>query len=377
MADRYPILVLGGYGAFGGRVCRRLAGDPLIRLLVAGRSKAKAERFAATLRQAQPGALIEGLACDAPRDLPELLAAVKPKLVIHTCGPFQGQDYAIPRICIDRGVHYLDLADDRAFVTEFETLDIDAMSTGVLAVTGASTLPGLSFPVVASLKQYFRRMRDISIGITPGNRAPRGPALVAAILSYTGKPIPRWRDGAWTHVHGWQDLHRRVLAAPQVGALGPRWFAACDVPDMALLPERYCDVKSVSFHAGLELPALHLGLWLLSWSVRGGMVRSLAPLAGALKQASELFTGWGSDRGGMFVEVSGEGVDGRPLTKVWTLIAGAGDGPFIPGIPAVILARKLARNQIHERGAMACLDLMTLEDFETAVADLDIAFETV
>ena len=82
-------------------------------------------------------------------------------------------------------------------------------------------------------------------------------------------------------------------------------------------------------------------------------------------------------RGGMFVEVSGDGIDGQPLTKVWTLIAGAGDGPFIPGIPAVILAGKLARNQIHERGAMACLDLITLEEFETAVADLDIAFETV
>ena len=40
------IMVLGGYGNFGARICRALAGDPTIRLLVTGRSASKAQRMA-------------------------------------------------------------------------------------------------------------------------------------------------------------------------------------------------------------------------------------------------------------------------------------------------------------------------------------------
>ena len=43
------ILVLGGYGNFGARICRALAGDAGIELLVAGRDERRATAFAESL----------------------------------------------------------------------------------------------------------------------------------------------------------------------------------------------------------------------------------------------------------------------------------------------------------------------------------------
>ena len=176
-----------------------------------------------------------------------------------------------------------------------------------------------------------------------------------------------WRDGAWRTVYGWQNL-RRV----RIGELGRRWFSACDVPDLALFPARYPGVETVEFHAGIELGTPHLGLWALSWLVRARLLRSLRPLAGFARRVGDLTCRFGTDRGGMYVHLVGTDFGGRPIRRCWRLVAEAGDGPFVPATPAVILAKKLAQGTLTARGALPCLGLFTLEEFRTEIADLAI-----
>ena len=86
-------LVLGGYGNFGARICRALAGDERIQLLVAGRSAASAQALASTL-----GGGARGIALD--HSAPGLVQALRTHsvgLVIHTAGPFQAQGYSSRR----------------------------------------------------------------------------------------------------------------------------------------------------------------------------------------------------------------------------------------------------------------------------------------
>ena len=59
MRPPFAILVLGGTGVFGSRICRRLARDPSLRVFVGGRSRAKAERLARQIRQATPSADVQ------------------------------------------------------------------------------------------------------------------------------------------------------------------------------------------------------------------------------------------------------------------------------------------------------------------------------
>lgn len=374
---QYPVLVLGGYGVFGSRICRRLAKDSGIQLIVAGRSKEKAEAFARRLSANNPDATVTGAGIDIAFGLEQALDSYCPKLVIHTCGPFQGQGYDVATLCIEKRIHYLDLSDDREFVTGFDQLNDAATKTRTLAVAGVSSVPGLTSAVIESMRPDFSRMRSIAIGISPGNRAPRGLAVVAAILSYAGRPIPRWQNRTWTEVAGWHDLQRRSISGPAIGSLGDRWFSACDVPDLILYPEQFPELESVTFHAGLELSLLHLGLLGFSVPVRLGLLRTLKPAAPLLHWTAERFEPFGTDRGGMFVEISGDDANGKPHKRTWNLIAGAGDGPWIPAIPTVILAQKLAHGTIRKRGAMPCLNLFTLDDFAAAVTGFDIAFEVV
>ena len=84
----------------------------------------------------------------------------------------------------------------------------------------------------------------------------------------------------------------------------------------------------------------------------------------------------GSDVGGMFVELDGIDAEDRPMRIAWHLVARRGHGPYVPVAPAVILAKKLARGKIIERGAHACVGLVTLAEIEAEVADLDISMGT-
>ena len=53
-------------------------------------------------------------------------------------------------------------------------------------------------------------------------------------------------------------------------------------------------------------------------------------------------------------------------------MAKRGHGPYVPILPAVILARKLAAGSLTRIGAMPCLGLFTLEEFEAEIGELDI-----
>jgi hypothetical protein len=120
---------------------------------------------------------------------------------------------------------------------------------------------------------------------------------------------------------------------------------------------------------------MQFSVWSMSWLTRVGLVRSWVPAAGLLKSASDWLDRFGTDRGGMHVHIDGLSADGKPHRVRWFAISAHGDGPMIPCIASIVLARKLARGQLHERGARMCVDMMTLDDFKAAVRDLDIRFE--
>jgi Domain of unknown function (DUF4166)/Saccharopine dehydrogenase NADP binding domain len=80
------VLILGGYGTFGGRLAQLLADEPRLTLLIAGRARDKAEAFCTRLRAT---AQLPALAFDRDGDVERALAAVKPDLVVDASGPFQ------------------------------------------------------------------------------------------------------------------------------------------------------------------------------------------------------------------------------------------------------------------------------------------------
>ena len=381
------ILVIGGYGAFGSRVAERLARDGRHEIVIAGRTASRAAGAATTLAARCPNATITSAVCDAMSAAAADIAALAPRVVINASGPFQAQDYALARACIGSGSHYIDLADARAFVAGIGALDTAAKSAGVSVISGASTVPGLSSAVVAAYRDAFARLETIDIGVSPGNHFDPGLATTQSILGYVGRPIPMriatrrspWRrsnaptktrvDREMRTVHGWQGLVRHRFPG-----LGHRLMGYAEVPDLDLFPGHDPNLKTVRMVAGVEVAPFHLGLWAASWLVRAGLIRDLPAWAPLLLAIKRRFRFLGTDRGAMFVTMTGVAPPGKPRRLDWHLIARSAHGPYVPALPSVILALKLANGAPVPTGAMPCFELFTLAEFATAAAGLDLEF---
>jgi len=365
------IVIVGGYGAFGAHAAERLAREPDLEIVIAGRSREKAQAHARALSHTAK-AKISWARLDATRTSGDEIAALQATVLINASGPFQEQRYDLAQACIAARCHYIDLADARAFVCGIAGLDAQARAADVCVISGASSVPGLSSAVVRAYADAFAKLDDIEIGISPGNSFDPGVATVASILGGVGKPFTRRGDGREEIAYGWQGLHRHAFPG-----LGTRWMSDVNVPDLDLLPMHYPALRSARFYAGLEVELFQIGLWLLSWLVRGKVMHSLSRLGGVLLKAKHSLRFLGSDAGGMFITLYGKDNSGAPKELNWNLVATSGHGPYVPAIASVILAKKLATGQGFEAGARACFEQFNLAEFKAAVSDLSISYETM
>jgi saccharopine dehydrogenase-like NADP-dependent oxidoreductase len=353
------VVVIGGLGNFGARIARRLSQEPGIEVIATTRRPAPASAPAPPSASgcARPHTVV-ALDIEQPGWAADL-AALAPQLVIHCAGPYQGQDYRVAHAALACGAHYVDLADGRDFVAGFvAAVDPAARAAGCAAICGASTLPALSSAVIDRYAAAVGELESVETWIAPGQHAPRGAATLAAVLGYAGRPFSWRQDGVWRTVHGWQALEWVRFS------FGRRLAAACDVPDLALLPARYPTLRTATFRAALELSAHHRALWLIAALRRLGMPLPVERWARAFDRVARALDGFGSDAGGMRVRLAGRDARGEPCPLVWDLVARENHGPEIPAMAAALLACRLNRGWVPVGGAVVCMGLLTLADFE-------------
>lgn len=354
------ILIIGAAGVFGSRLVERAAHEPGIRLILAGRTRGTLETLA---RRVAPEAAIRVV----DRDMMTVTDMAGAGLVIDAAGPFQSSRDAVIRAALAARIPYVDLADGRDFVGAIAAHDAAARAAGVSIITGASSVPGLSHAVIDALTAGWQAIDTIRVGIFPGNRAPRGLAVVQAILSWAGKPMRGWRDGRWQDLPGWGQTQRWTMPDGT-----RRWASLCDTPDQDLLVSHYAPRQTADFFAGLELGLLHLGLGAAVVPVRLGLLPSLRPFARPLRWLADWLVPFGSDRGYMDVQVSGEAANGTPRLARWTLIAKGNRGPFVPTLATLALIRRHRDGTPPAAGARACAGELSLDDFAGDFEDLGI-----
>ncbi|MDJ0978070.1 MAG: saccharopine dehydrogenase NADP-binding domain-containing protein [Erythrobacter sp.] len=355
------VLLLGASGVFGSRLARLIcAEDKPIDLTLAARGLSKLSALAQGLSRP-----VKSLALDRASLTAQDLAGFD--LVIDAAGPFQASHMRVVESAMAAGVDYMDLADGRDFVQAFTRYDEAAKGAGMALTAGASSIPALSHAVIDHITQGWSAIDTLRIGIYPGNRAPRGLAVVEGILSYVGRPVRVFRKGRWRDVPGWGLLHREKLPG-----VGKRWASVCETPEQDLLVERYAPRRSAEFYAGLELGLLHLGLALMALPVRWGWVESLRPFSRPMLTIAKWFLPFGSDRGGMSVYASGEDEHGRSLARRWFLKANANRGPYVPVLAAMAMLRRYRAGWRPDPGARVCSGFLSLADFEADFARLGI-----
>lgn len=343
------VCVLGGHGNFGRRISAELSGRPGLSVRVAGRDASAGSKFADSI-----GATFH--LCDL-REPAQLRGAIEgAQVVVDAAGPFQNRDYAVARQCIEMGIHCIDLADARGYVTGIEALDAQAAERQTMVASGASSVPAVTSAMIDRLTPQFGRISDISAALTSGNRHPRGPATLAAALASVGRPFNITMNGREKTVHGWSDGRRIEFPRP----VGTREGYLLDVPDVALFPARY-DAANVRFHGGVELTLFHRVLSGVSWLRRHVLDLDLSRWGHFMGAASHLLGRVGTSNGCLAVWIRGTDPAGRPLQRRLALVTDR-DGPATPCAPAVLLAERILTQGPPRIGAFPCVSLLTFEE---------------
>lgn len=349
------VLVIGGTGMFGSRLCELLARDGHD-VIIASRNKPD------------------------PDSAPDLAAFAHVEfdrngplggfenfdVVADAAGPFHdyGDDpYRIAKAAIRARSHYFDLCDNAAFCQGISILDDIATKAGVTVASGMSSVPAVSSAVIEALCAGQSPLM-IETAILPGNKAPRGRAVVESILNQTGQ--------TYTEKQGGHDVSVRSWSAPQTYDLGgyERQGWRIEVPDQNLFPNHF-NCPTVTFRAGLELGVMRYGLGSLSY-LRGKLGFGIPKWFVSLMMAgAKALTPFGTDRGGMVVDVTLAQGSGY-VKKTWVMRAENGDGPYTPAIAIRAACRDI---DVLNAGAGPALNLIALDKIEACFDNLDIETE--
>jgi Domain of unknown function (DUF4166)/Saccharopine dehydrogenase NADP binding domain len=366
------VLIIGGYGTFGGRIVQLLENEPRLTLIVAGRSLPRADAFRATRTHAS--ARLVTAAFDRDGDLRAQLASQRPDIVVDASGPFQAYGdarYRVIEACIAEAIGYLDLADGSDFVAGVRAFDDAARTAGIFVLSGVSSFPVLTAAVVRRLTSGVTRVDSIQGGIAPSPFAGVGGNVIRAIASYAGQRVVVRRKGKSTAGYPLTEHMRFTIAPPGRLPLRNTLFSLVDVPDLRALAELWPEAASIWMGAGPVPEILHRALTALAWAVRLRLLPTLAPIAPLMRFAMNHLR-WGEHRGGMFVEIEGLGASGSVIRRSWHLLAEGEDGPLIPSMAVEALVRKALRGQIPIAGARAAMSDLELEDYEELFRDRTI-----
>jgi Domain of unknown function (DUF4166)/Saccharopine dehydrogenase NADP binding domain len=357
------LLIIGGYGTFGGRLAELLADEARLTIYIAGRNAQAAEKFCAELKSKAKARLlplvVDRITCRT------ILEELRPDLVVDASGPFQvyrDDPYRLVKDCIAVGCNYIDLADGADFVVGISVLDAQAKTAGCFALSGMSSFPVLTAAVVRKLAVGLNSVEKITAGIAPSPFAGVGLNVIRAIASYSGKPVRILKDGIWTEGIGFFDSRVMVVNVPGEVPLRPVRFALTDVPDLRILPLDWPEIKTMWMGAGPTPAALHRLLWLAAGLVKLRILPSLLPFATLMNWVVNTIR-WGEHRGGMIVEV-----ESKSQKRSWHLLAEGEGGPLIPSMAAEAIVRNYLAGRKPNIGARSGHRDLELEDYEPLLA---------
>ncbi|MCB2136615.1 MAG: DUF4166 domain-containing protein [Rhodobacteraceae bacterium] len=362
------ILLLGGYGVFGGRLVHLISDLLGVEVLVAGRDPEKARRFC---KGWMGSASLRPILLDRA-NVAAAIAGERPDLIIDASGPFQayGDDpYRVVRAALDAGIDYLDFADGADFVSRISQFDAEAKAKGVFILSGVSSFPVLIAAVLRDMAQHMT-IHKVTAGIAPSPHAGVGMNVMRAVLSYAGSPVRLWRNGTETTATGLADNLRYTVAPPGELPLASTRFSLVDVPDLRLIPAAMPGITDIWVGAGPVPEYLHRLLSLLAVLRRIFRLPSLTPLAPLCYKVLNAAR-FGPHRGGMFIEAEGE-VDGQPVRRSWHLLAEGDDGPLIPSMAIEAIVRKLMLTHRPPAGARAAIGDLDLADYQVLFRRRDI-----
>jgi hypothetical protein len=360
------IIILGGYGVFGGRLIELLSDCPDLEIWVAGRTASKGAAYCA----AYTGQSKLHPLCVDRVDIAPHLSAIKPALIVDASGPFQDYGdtpYIVAQAAIDAGVNYLDLSDGAEFSIGIDRLNAGAKTANTFVLSAISTFPVLTG---AAFREIQKRITVETLvgGIAPSPFAGIGLNVMRAALGYAGEDIKITRNGISTTAKALCESTRITIAPAGKIPLRNIHFSLVETPDLQILPNLHPNLRDIWIGAGTVPELLHkclnLSAKLRAKRLVPNLMRFAKPFYWVLNRAK-----FGEDRGGLFLRATGEG-----KTIEFHLLAEGRDGPMIPSMAAEAIIRKMQNGVKIPTGARIAQTEITLDDYANLVQNRDVFF---
>lgn len=355
------VLILGGLGRIGRSVATDLLAHTQAQLILTGRTQPAAP---ATDPRLQFLALD---LTDRSRVASEVAAS---QLVIHCAGPFRYRDTHVLESCIEHGVNYLDVSDDRSFTQKALSLRSRAEAAGVTAIVNTGVFPGISNSMVRLGIEQLDVPTQIHLSYVVVGSGGAGVTVMRTTFLGLQHPFQAWVEGQWQTVKPYTARERIAFPEPY-GKAAVYWF---DMPEAYTLPKAF-PVQTVITKFG-SIPDLYNHLtWITAhWfpaklMQQSSTIEFLAKVSHQMTGVSDRLTGIGV---AMRAEVRGQ-KQGQPACYFSTfahpntaIAAGQGTGS---------IAAFLLNHTLKYPGVWSVEEALTTPLFEQSLQDRDLVID--
>lgn len=357
------VLILGGRGRVGSCVAQDIIHfTPEVEIIVTGRK---------TIQSQLPlDPRMQFLALELA-DHDSLKAAISSvDLVIHCAGPFHYRDATVLKLCIDAGVNYIDVSDNRSFTIKALSYHHQAQEKGITAVINTGIFPGISNSLVRLCVEQLDQVENIHLSYVVGGSGGAGITVMRTTFLGLQRPFEVWKEGKWEQVKPYSDREEIEFPAPY-GKLGVYWF---DMPECFTLAQSF-DVKTVvtkfgtfpDFYNYLTQMVAHQ--WPPSWLQQTAVIEFLSQVSYAMTTVTDYFSGIG-----VAVRSSTQGYKDQKRVECCSTLTHKNTA-IAAGIGTGSVAQLLLANQLNQPGVWPIEQALPTDLFKQTLEERHVSIQ--
>jgi saccharopine dehydrogenase-like NADP-dependent oxidoreductase len=224
------VLILGGRGRIGSSIAADLLQYAQAEITITGRTPDPKQSWKKNL-----GDTVQYLPLDLSNAVSLAQAISSTDLVIHCAGPFRYRDGGVLKTCIEQGVNYVDVSDDRRFTQMALSMREAAQAAGVTAIVNSGVFPGISNSMVRQAVEQLDTVEKIHLSYVVAGSGGAGVTVLRTTFLGLQHPFDVWLDGKWQTVRPYTGRETIEFPAP-FGKVGVYWF---DMPEAFTLVDAF------------------------------------------------------------------------------------------------------------------------------------------
>jgi saccharopine dehydrogenase-like NADP-dependent oxidoreductase len=264
------ILVIGGYGGTGQRICHRLLQETGARVAVGGRNLKRAEN----LRDRLNGEYGQGRAsavCVDASDRQSLIAAYQGVTLVIDASIAVAHVHTVASAAIEAGIDYLDIHFEQKTVPVLEALAPWIKASGRCFISQAGFHPGLPAAFIRHAASDFDVYDTAVIGMAMNQKIEKFESVYEIVDMLNDYKVDIFKDGAWKFA-GPFDTKQIDFGA----RFGPRTCYPLQMAEISEMPQMFGLKETGVYVAGFNwfVDQLVFPLGMLLFKIRPGLGRN-------------------------------------------------------------------------------------------------------